>query len=168
MICRTMSNMRKIIVIGFGNILMSDDGAGICVIKRLSEYSSLENVQLIDGGVASFEALDAVRLADHIIVIDALAGGGVPGDIYRLTDENMTEDASSLPLSLHDGTLLQSLKLARCAGSMPPVTIYGIEPGNLSFGMTLTPAVMNAVDRLTDILAAELADGHPIIARKEE
>ncbi|MHC1745753.1 MAG: hydrogenase maturation protease [Negativicutes bacterium] len=163
-----MSNMRKIVIIGFGNILMSDDGAGICVINRLMSLPPRENVQIIDGGVASFEIIDAVRSADRIIVIDALAGGGLPGDIFRLESETVIQDVPSLPLSLHDGTLLQSLKLARCAGPMPPVTIYGIEPGNVLFGMTMTPPVMAAVDRLTDILTSELADDHPIIARKEE
>jgi len=167
-ICRTMSIMKKIVIIGFGNILMNDDGAGIWVIRRLLELPLRENVQLLDGGVASFEILDAARSADHIIVIDALAGGGLPGDIYRIAPEDVLQDSPSFPLSLHDGTLLQSVKLAHCAGPMPPVTIYGIEPGNISFGMSMTPPVIAAVDRLADILDAELADGHPLLARKDE
>lgn len=153
--------MKKIIILGFGNILMQDDGAGIFVIRRLLDNPPWEKVQLLDGGVASFEILDAARTADRIILIDSLAGGGLPGDLYRLDPEAAAQPAPFCSLSLHDGTLLQSLQLARCAGPFPPVTIYGIEPGQIAFGMTLTPPVAAAVDRLADILIAELQATNP-------
>ena len=155
--------MKRINIIGFGNLLMSDDGAGIHLVQHLARRHLPENIQLHDGGVASFEVLDAARNADQIIIIDVLAGGGQPGDIYRL-DAVETGDLSGLsprPLSLHEDTLLQSLQLARCAGPFPPVTIYGIEPGRITFGTALTPAVSAAVERLTDLLTAKISTALP-------
>jgi hydrogenase maturation protease len=147
--------MDKMTVIGFGNILLRDDGAGIYAIRRLLNQPPWPGVQLLDGGVASFEVFDAARTADHLLVIDSLAGGGLPGTLYRLSPEEARQGSSVASLSLHDGTLLQSLELARCLGPFPPVTIYGIEPENISFGMTLTPSVAAAVERLVNLLCAE-------------
>ena len=166
--CRTMSNMNKIAVVGFGNILMRDDGAGICVIRRLLDLPPQENVYIFDGGVASFEILDNLRSYAHIIMVDALAGGGSPGDIYRLEPETIVQDSASYSLSLHDGTLLHALQLARCAGPMPPVTIYGIEPENISFGLAITSQVLAAVDRLTGIIYEELTAGRMLFPRGDE
>ena len=49
--------MGKTLIIGFGNLLMGDDGAGIHLIQKLATVDLPAEVELIDGGVSSFAAL---------------------------------------------------------------------------------------------------------------
>ena len=140
---------------------MGDDGAGIQVAQKLMKTSLPVNVEVIDGGVASFEILDEVRTADFIILIDALAAGGNPGDLYRILSENLDNLKTNQGLSLHEFTLIDSLRLAKALGPMPPILIYGIEPEAVSFRWGLTPVVEQALERLipmiiTSVTAEEL------------
>jgi len=148
--------MRNIVIIGFGNLLMGDDGVGIQVAQKLMETSLPVNVKVIDGGVASFEILDEVRTADFIILIDALAAGGKPGEIYRLLSEELDSFKVNQGLSLHEFTLIDSLRLAKTVGSMPPIVIYGIEPADVSFRWGLTPVVKQAAQRLIPMIIASV------------
>ena len=154
--------MKKIVIIGFGNLLMGDDGVGIQAGQKLMKASLPVHVEVIDGGVASFEILDQVRTADLIILIDALAAGGQPGDIYCLLSEKLDNLKVNQGLSLHEFTLIGSLRLAKALGPMPPILIYGIEPADISFRWGLTPVVEQALERLipmiiTSVTAGELA-----------
>ena len=46
--------MERVAVIGIGNILMADEGAGVEALKLLDERGYPENVELIDDGTAFF------------------------------------------------------------------------------------------------------------------
>ncbi|MBC8016429.1 MAG: hydrogenase maturation protease [Sporomusaceae bacterium] len=153
--------MKRVIIIGFGNVLMGDDGAGIRASHVLMEASLPANIEVIDGGVASFEILDGVRTADQIILIDALAAGGQPGEIYRLLSENLDNWKANQGLSLHEFTLIDSLRLAKVLGPMPPIIIYGIEPEDVSFRWGLTPAVEKALARLIPMIITSVTAEEP-------
>ena len=148
--------MKKIVIIGFGNLLMGDDGAGIQAAQALMTASLPGNVEVIDGGVASFEILDEVRSVDHIILIDALAAGGQPGEIYHLLSEKLDNLKTIQGLSLHEFTLIDSLRLAKALGPMPPILIYGIEPADVSFRWGLTTVVEQALQRLIPMIIASV------------
>lgn len=148
--------MKRIVIIGFGNLMMGDDGAGIQAAQKLMKTSLTANVEVFDGGVASFEILDEVRTADRIILIDALAAGGQPGELYRLLPENLENLKANQGLSLHEFTLIDSLRLVKALGPMPPILIYGIEPEDVSFRWGLTPAVEQAVERLIPMIIASM------------
>ena len=148
--------MKKIVIIGFGNLLMGDDGAGIVAAQKLMKASLPINVEVINGGVASFETLDEVRTADYIILIDGLAAGGHPGELYRLLSENLDNYKTNQGLSLHEFTLIDSLRLAKALGPMPPILIYGIEPADVSFRWGLTPVVEQAIERLIPMIIASV------------
>jgi len=148
--------MRNIVIIGFGNLLMGDDGVGIQVAQKLRKVSLPVNVEVIDGGVASFEILDGVRNADLVILIDALAAGGEPGELYRLLSEELNSLKVNQGLSLHEFTLIDSLRLAKAIGPMPPIFIYGIEPADVSFRWGLTPVVEQALERLIPMIIASV------------
>ena len=149
--------MKKIVIIGFGNLLMGDDGAGIQAAQKLMQASLPSNVEVIDGGVASFETLDEVRTADYIILIDVLAAGGQPGELYQLLSEDLECLKASQGLSLHEFTLIDSLRLAKALGPMPPIVIYGIEPAEIVFRWGLTPVVELALERLIPMIIASVS-----------
>ena len=105
-----------------------------------------DHVELLDGGVNSFAALTEVQSATLGIFVDSMAGGGKAGDIYRLTADQLDSRQSACILSVHDFSLLDSLRLAKQMGKLPPVIIYGIEPASLELSLDLSPAVAQAVD----------------------
>lgn len=146
--------MSKTLIIGFGNLLLGDDGAGIHAVRKLATFPLPAQVEVIDGGVNSFAALMEIHNAAKVIFIDAMQGGGQPGDVYRLTADDLETLPSGGALSVHDFSLTDTLCLYRQMGELPPVIIYGIEPSSLSWGVELSPPISNAVESvITKVLS---------------
>ena len=124
--------MGKTLVIGFGNLLMGDDGAGIHLIQKLANESLPAQVELIDGGVNSFAALAEVHSASQAILIDTM------------TDTMPKKSA----LSVHDFSLSDALQLVGRIGELPPILIYGIEPESLELSLQLSRPVELAVEKV--------------------
>ena len=146
-------------VIGFGNLLMGDDGVGIQVVRLLADMNLPDDVELIDGAVASFEVLSDARDAAEIIIIDALAGGGQPGDLYQVSSEELGERTHAGHFPIHRSIPTDPLHLVRQLGPMPPVVIYGIEPGTMDLGLELSAPVASAARRAAGLIAAYLKEG---------
>ena len=146
----------KILIIGFGNILMGDDGAGVHLIQNLLQQPLPSRVELLDGGVNSFAALAEMKNAKLGILIDAMSAGGEPGDIYRLTAAQLNNQTCQKGLSVHDFSLLDSLKIANKMDELPPVIIYGIEPEKTELGMELSNPVKLAVEKVVAKIMEDL------------
>ena len=70
----------KILVLGLGNILLSDEGVGVRIVETLSASHELpEEVELLDGGTSGMDLLDTVADRDLLIVADAVNGDGPAG-----------------------------------------------------------------------------------------
>jgi len=151
-----METQGRITVLGAGNPLRRDDGIGIRIVCEMRESGKYPEIEIIDGGAApdlfSLLDTDAVKL----IIVDALRGGGRPGDIYRLKldGENIADET---PASLHGMGILDSLKLMKQLGRYPPaVIIIGIEPADVSHGLRLSPAIEALVPDLIKAVEEEL------------
>lgn len=148
--------MERIVIIGFGNILMGDDGAGIHLVRQLGQQVLPAGVELLDGGVNSFAALSGMGPAQRGILVDAMAAGGNPGDIYRLSAAELSGMTRPAAWSLHDVSLADSLRLLNRLKILPPLIVYGIEPWRTELSMELSPPVAAAVSRVAARIAAEL------------
>lgn len=147
--------MKKIAVLGIGNILMQDDGVGVEVATRLMVEEWPSNVEFIDAGTAILSLLGVFTDCDTIIVVDALRGGHGPGTIYRLTPEQLAglqKDA----LSLHDIHVLDMIKMAALFNRQPQVIIYGIEPFRLAMELGITKQMQERLPVLLDYVRQEL------------
>ena len=74
--------MKKVVVIGIGNILLSDEGVGIRVVEELRKRELPEGVELHDGATLGLTLLNFLDGADKAIIVDAVKAGGNPGDVY--------------------------------------------------------------------------------------
>ena len=148
--------MGRMLIIGFGNLLMGDDGAGVHLIQKLTNQALPPQVELLDGGVCSFAALGELQSASMAILVDSMTGGGKPGDIYRLTADQLGCGPPTKALSVHDFSLLDSLRVAQQTGTLPPVIIYGIEPACLDLSLELSPLVELAVDTVITRIMADI------------
>ena len=78
----------RIVVLGAGNTLLSDEGLGVRVIERLPlRYSLPPEVGIIDAGTCGMEMLDDLEDLDALIMVDAIRAGKAPGTLIRLTAE---------------------------------------------------------------------------------
>ncbi len=108
----------------------------------------------IDGGTASFDAVDACVGCDNMIVIDAVRAGEKPGTIYRMTIDHWRNMRG---ISLHDVTLLDAISMTEIStGRNIPVTIIGIEPDEIGPGLELSAPVREKLDELINHVLEEL------------
>ena len=84
-------------VLGFGNVLLSDDGAGVQVVARLRGELGAEAAEFIDAGTLSFSLLPYIEAADAMLVIDAADIEGAPGAIALFEGADMDTFLSHRP-----------------------------------------------------------------------
>ena len=153
---------KSILVLGVGNVLLKDEGVGVRVIERLqSRYRFSPNVELMDGGTLGLRLLDPISACDHVIVVDAVQNGQVPGTLYRLPAEELQKRAT-FKNSLHQLDLVETLAYAEVLGHRPTALIIGIEPADINpWGTELTEVVRDRFDELCSkvLLEIELAGG---------
>ncbi len=155
-----MDALPKIIVLGIGNILMSDEGVGVRVVEKLlAEYGFPPNVEIYDGGTTGLHGLmPLIEEADHLVVIDAVNGPGEPGSIYRYT---LDDFKLSMPkkLSSHDIGFIECITIAELNGRLPEsVVIIGIKPEDFTTRkMELTKTVNGRLNELADAAVKEIA-----------
>lgn len=122
------TNETRILVLGVGNILYSDEGVGVrCVEQLEAEYDFSENVTLMDGGTLGSRLMDPIMQSDLLIVADAVLGDGGPGSVYRLTGEDLRQSLS-FRNSMHQTDLVDTLIYCELAGHRPDAVVVGIEP----------------------------------------
>ena len=149
----------RIVVLGVGNILLSDEGIGVRAIEKLQlDYVLPPEVVVVDGGTTGMEMLDDLSNADHIIIIDAVRSGKAPASIVRLADEQVPVFFKT-KLSPHQIGLSDVLATLAFIGEQPGgVTVIGVEPVSLETGMSLSPQVEARLPELMDLVVTELRE----------
>lgn len=148
--------MKKIIVVGVGNLIMQDDGAGPHVIKCLSQMDIPEDILLIDGGTYSYDLVDFFCQGDIIIVVDAMRAGGEPGTIYQAPLEQLGLQIDTDMTSVHDLGFVQAALHVNMLGHYPEILVYGIEPQELSLGLELSPKIASSIPRVAKLIKEDI------------
>ncbi len=150
--------MKKVKVLGCGNVLVGDDGVGIRVVERLQAMELPPNVEVIDAGVGGMAILTWIEDADKVIIVDAVqTGNEPPGTVYRFTDKDLPPSGMFM-LSLHDLNLVDTLSVGRLVQKMPEeIVIIGIEVRRVAeFTDELTPEVEAAMNEVIDLVLKEI------------
>jgi len=144
------------VVLGLGNVLHADDGAGAQVIKRLREDARVpRDVSLIEGGTLGLELLPYVWDCSRLIVIDAVEVGQAAGTLVRMSGEELNSlPGNSNVHQLGVSDLLVALRMM--AQRQPAVVLLGVQPGNTDWSTELSPAVSEAMDALAEAAIREL------------
>jgi hydrogenase maturation protease len=147
----------RIVVLGIGNILLSDEGVGVRVVERLDEtYLLPPGVEVIDGGTCGMEMLEQLENLDALIVVDCVRHGQPPGTPVLLKGEDVPVFFRT-KLSPHQVGLSDVLASLEFIGRAPKATaIVGIQPASMDLGMDLTPAVAAQLSTLLAMTAGEL------------
>lgn len=150
-------HMDRVMILGVGCILFSDEGFGIRVIEELERrYDFPEHVALIDGGVLGINLMGVMAQADRLIVVDVIRNQGMPGDLYRLAGEAIPERIRAKN-SLHQIDFLEALTLMQALDKVPQTVILGVEPQDIdTLSIDLTPVVSQRMDAVIGMVLAEL------------
>jgi hydrogenase maturation protease len=150
--------MVKTLILGIGNLLLSDDGVGVHVIQKLQAAHTLpDEVQIVDGGTCGLDLLQYLEGVEHLIVVDAANLGQPPGTIARLEGEAVPAFLAQ-KVSPHEINLPELLFSAKLIGIYPQqVVVLGIQPQTIATGVDLSPAVAARVDELVERVLAEIA-----------
>jgi hydrogenase maturation protease len=154
----TVNGSPRITVLGIGNLLLQDEGAGIHLVQRLADKVDSANINLIDGGTSP-DILSLVgNDVDKLIVVDAAVVGDKPGTIYRFDIADLDSGTPS-PVSLHELGLVDSLKIMNLFGNRPKsVTVIGIEPKVIDYGLELSPELEEKMPQLMDLVLDEIKE----------
>lgn len=149
----------RLAIIGCGNPTRSDDGVGVEVVQRLMAGTVPTGVAVIDAGTAGMDVMFRVRGAQHVVIVDACRSGGEPGAIFRLPGREAmtpTEHGFTLHGLRWDHALYAGCKMFGESFADHTEVIL-IEAGSLDFGLSLSPPVQAAAERVTQLLTPLLA-----------
>ncbi|MBP1712223.1 MAG: hydrogenase maturation protease [Deltaproteobacteria bacterium] len=135
----------RILVVGLGNLLLRDDGVGVHAVRALRE-KPLPRILCAEVGTAVLDSLHLLSWADKVLAIDAMAAGSKPGTVYSFGVMDVAENRA--PASLHELGLLSALRFLP-RKTKTEIRILGIEPEIIEYGLELTPAVRQALPRVT-------------------
>lgn len=134
----------KILIIGLGNLLLMDDGVGVHAVHKLQKAPP-PGTKVVEVGCAVLDALHLLEWADKILALDAMQAGGEPGTIYSFKLSDVAENAQQA--SLHELNLLAAFRFIPDS-KKPDITILGVEPKAIEYGLELTESVEAAMPRL--------------------
>jgi hydrogenase maturation protease len=140
-----------------GNDWRGDDAAGLLVVRRLRE-DRLPQVEIAECRGTVDALREAWKDAAGVMVVDAVAAGGLPGTIYRLDAHRAGGPVRlSRSSSTHGWGLSEALTLGRVFQDLPPwLIIYGIEGRNFELGEHLSPEVAAAIPEAARRLKQEI------------
>ena len=122
------SHDKRILVLGVGNILFTDEGIGVrCVEALQNAYNFSGNVTLMDGGTLGTKLMGPIMDADHLIVCDAVLCDDTPGSVYRLMGDDLRKSLAFRD-SMHQTDLVDTLGMCELVGNRPTAIVIGMEP----------------------------------------
>jgi hydrogenase maturation protease len=152
------------LVLGFGNILLSDDGAGVKLVERLRAEIGDHAAVFIDGGTLSFSLLSYIEATNSMLVVDAADVNGAPGTVRLFEDAAMDEFlTSNRRRTVHEVGLIDLLDMARLQDCLPPRrALLCIQPQRIDWSEELSATVAEALPAAAHRAIALLKRWQPI------
>jgi hydrogenase maturation protease len=148
-----------ILVLGIGNLIMSDDGIGVRVVQLLAErYRYPAGVTILDGGTLGLDLLPKLEGVERLLVVDAVETGQPAGTLVRMAGEEVPIVLET-KVSPHQMGLKDLLAVAMLQGFAPrEMVLLGVQPALIELGTDLSEAVAARLETLADNVLAELAE----------
>jgi hydrogenase maturation protease len=145
--------LKKILVLGIGNLLLGDEGVGVHAARALLKEGCPDGTEVLEVGTAILDALSALEKAHRVIVLDAMKYEGNPGTVYRIPLGRCR--SSQCIASIHGFDIFRVLALL--GREYPPeVLVFGVEPRHLDWSTELSPEVSEAMPFLLKAVRREL------------
>lgn len=139
----------KVTILGVGNELRGDDAAGVLVAEKLQKRLESSEVLVISAGQVpeNFSSEIVEFNPDHLILLDSVDLGEIPGSIFRIDPS----DISNPSLSTHSLSLKKIIDYWK-ENTGAKITFLGIQPKEVSFDAGLSEEVEKTVNEISDFL----------------
>ena len=140
-------------VIGIGNIMRGDDGFGPKLIESLKKKNT--KAHLFDCGTVPENYIFPILTTscDTVIIVDAADLKTEPGNMKVLS----LSELSGAGLSTHNSSIRLFTDLLMTGKEDLNIFAVTVQPKSIGFGESLSPAVSESIDKLTDIFVDALA-----------
>ena len=144
-------------VLGVGNVLLTDEGVGVRALNELERrYTFSDDVELLDGGTSGIELLRHIQDHDNLIIIDCMTYDKPAGTIYRMEILDVPA-VFRTRISPHQLGLSDLLASAMLTDSLPEILVlFGVEPESVDIGLELTETVESSLGKLITDVVEEL------------
>ena len=147
------------LVVGVGNRVRRDDGAGPAVADRVHAARPELDVVELSGDASTMIELWSGR--EVVVVVDAVRTGAPVGTCHRWSLRAGGWDVPLPPsrLSSHLVDVREAVELATVLDRLPPVlVVVGVEVSDLGVGEGLSVAVAEAIDDAADLVLESVAE----------
>lgn len=104
-----MTDAKKILILGLGNEILSDDGIGPRLVHDLSEMIVRSDISFDIASCGGLELMENIKGYEKVIIIDAIrTRDGEPGEVYYFRTSDFRETCHLS--NLHDINFLTALK----------------------------------------------------------
>jgi hydrogenase maturation protease len=146
-----------LLVLGLGNLLLTDDGVGLELLRRLREGRQDDRrVEFVDGGTQGLALLGHLEERQALLILDASALGAEPGTVHHLPDARGRCAAPGT--TAHESNAADLLATADLLGQAPPrAVLVGVEPAVMRTGIGLSEPVRQALPQALETAGQVLA-----------
>ena len=147
----------EIVLLGVGNILLTDEGLGVHVVKDIKEsFTFTPDITIIDGGTMGMELLTYMRGMKKILLVDAINGGEPAGTVYEFPHKEL-EQYFTEHISVHEVGMQDILRIRAIQEEpLEDAVVIGVEPESLEIGFEPSEVVQRALlevkDRVLNVL----------------
>lgn len=155
----------KTLVFGAGNLIFSDEGFGVHLVRYLQQhYRFPEEVEVYDGGTLGIMAAHKFDDVARVLMVDVVAVAGEPGTVLRYDKEDILLQRLPTKLSPHQIGVQEMLTLAEMRDCCPEVvTLFGIIPACYDTSTELSPVLAAQLPHVAQLVVAELRElGHEV------
>jgi len=134
----------KVVILGMGNTLRSDDGVGSILVNRIKD--KIPHLTY-DGNSSPKNYLGKIikDKPDNILIIDAVDFGGLPGEFRVLEGENI-ETVNFF--STHNASISLAINYLKKTLTRVDIIILAIQPKTITFGDNLSPEIIRTLEKL--------------------
>ena len=148
----------KILVLGLGNPLMSDEGIGGFLIEQfIGQQERFPNADFLDAGTGGMTLLTLMENRKKVIIIDCAFMDTAPGTIKRFTPEDVITIKKLMHYSLHETDILKVIAMAKQLGQCPKeIIIFGIEPLTVEMNQQISDVLKGKIKNYLEKIASDL------------
>lgn len=136
--------MNRMLVIGIGSLIMTDDGIGIRVTHAIKKKLQEHGIVVIIGETDVQYCMDEIHPDDFLVVIDSMVQGKEPGSIEIVPLHDATKNHSDFH-SQHNFSLINAISL-----TYMDIHGYliGVEVAEIGFGFELSNALREKFENI--------------------
>ncbi|MCW8894333.1 MAG: HyaD/HybD family hydrogenase maturation endopeptidase [Sulfurimonas sp.] len=159
--------MAKNIVIGVGNLLLSDDGIGVISTSYLRKNFAFEpELELLDGGTLGFNLIEYFLNYDNVFIIDTISIDDEAGSLYKIPSQELL-GGTKYKNTAHEVEVVQMLEACELYDKKANITIFGIVPKDInSMKIGLSKSLIENFDMLIETIIKNIQELNIKVTKK--